>query len=216
LKSLYRFVGFLTQKTQNLKFQMIRIAGIAAVLIMAVLMTVAALKFPGHINPLVNWISDLGSSFYNPHGAFFFNMGCVIAGSLFFIFCFYLNTTYSKAVCSKRVLLYSQIAGFISGFSLVMVGLFSEDSPSWHGLFSATFFLSSLLFLILMNYNLRKDPKFKKLAYYGIIPISMDFLLIIFYILNTNLSAPIFEWFTGISYAFWILLLAYYSSDRVP
>ena len=37
-------------------------------------MTVAALKFPGHINPLVNWISDLGSSFYNPHGAFFFNM----------------------------------------------------------------------------------------------------------------------------------------------
>jgi hypothetical membrane protein len=195
---------------------MIRFTGIAAVLIMAVFMTAAVLKFPGHINPLVNWISDLGSSFYNPQGAFLFNMGCVIAGSLFFIFCFYLDTTYSKAVCSKGVLLCSQITGFASGFSLVMVGLFSEDSPSLHGLFSATFFLSSLIFLILMNYNLRKDLKLKKLAYYGMIPILMDFLLIIFYVLNTNLSTPIFEWLTGISYAFWILLLAYYSSDRVP
>lgn len=215
MKSLYRFVGFLTQKTQNLKFQMIRFVGIAAVLIMAVFMTAAVLKFPGHINPLVNWISDLGSSFYNPHGAFFFNMGCVIAGALFLIFCFYLKTTYSKAVCSKRVLLYSQILGFASGFSLVMVGLFSEDSPSLHGSFSATFFISSLLFLILMNYNLRKDSKLKKLTYYGMIPILMDFLLIIFYVLNTDLSVPIFEWFTGISYAFWIFLLAYYSPDRV-
>ncbi len=195
---------------------MIRFVGIAAVLIMAVFMTAAVLKFPGHINPLVNWISDLGSSFYNPQGAFLFNMGCVIAGALFLIFCFYLKTTYSRAVCSKRVLLYSQILGFASGFSFVMVGLFSEDSPSLHGIFSAIFFLSSLIFLILMNYNLRKDSKLKKLAYYGMIPISMDVLLIIFYILNTNPSTPIFEWLTGISYAFWILLLAYYSSDRVP
>lgn len=97
-----------------------------------------------------------------------------------------------------------------------MVGLFSEDIPSLHGLFSATFFLSSLIFLILMNYNLRKDPELKKLAYYGIIPISMDVLLIIFYILSTNFSAPIFEWLTEISYAFWILLLAYNSSDQGP
>lgn len=209
-------MGFLIQETQNLKFQIIRFTGIAAVLLMAIFMIAAAAKFSGQLNPLENWISDLGSSFYNPHGAFLFNLGSVIAGSLFLIFCSHINVTYASAVCSKRVLLYSQISGLASGFSLVMVGLFSEDIPSLHGLFSATFFISSLLFLILMNYNLRKDLKLKKLAFYGVIPILMDSLLVIFYMLNRNLPTPIFEWLTGISYAFWILLLAYHSPNSNP
>ena len=42
--------------------------------------------FPRIYNPLVNWMSDLGSYSKNPNGHIYFNIGCIISGIAMFPF----------------------------------------------------------------------------------------------------------------------------------
>lgn len=98
----------------------------------------------------------------------------------------------------------TQAAGFVSAFALVMIGVFSEDYPAQHGLWSGVFFLFNLIVLILANASLMTHPRFiRPIGYYGVLVALINLLFVA--ISNT----PILEWFTVFTALAYAGFLAY-------
>ncbi|MBP1945033.1 DUF998 domain-containing protein [Methanobacterium petrolearium] len=172
--------------------------GILAVFIFLILLFTAYLMFPGQYTPLENWMSDLGNMELNPQGAVFFNFGCIIAG--FILIPFFVSLSWLKREDDNKLLITTQILGFIAAIFLIMVGIFPENYPPWHWMWSALFFITLLIFLVLVTIFMWSHPLFpRSLVYYGFFVIIVDLYFITINIIPIWLPKPLLEWFSVIS-----------------
>jgi hypothetical membrane protein len=160
--------------------------------------------YPTPYNPVNNWLSDLGNSSYNPTGAIFYNVGCVLTGIALFPFFLGLYKWYTDETWRKISLIIAQTVGSLAAFSLMMIGVFSEDYGAIHHLWSEIFFLLNLIVLILVGVSLFTHPNyFKPIAYYGFVVAAINLLFVVAY------NAPLLEWFTVFTALGYVGLLVY-------
>jgi hypothetical membrane protein len=160
--------------------------------------------FPSAFSPVVNYLSDLGNSTFSPKGAWFYNAGCILTGLALFPFYAGLFKWYTAERRRKFLILAAQVVGVFSAFSLVMIGVFSEDSMAQHLFWSEAFFVFNLLELILANISLVTHPKFiKPIGYYGLAVAVVNLLFVVL------TSTPLLEWFTVFTALAYAGLLAY-------
>jgi hypothetical membrane protein len=160
--------------------------------------------FPTAFSPVVNYLSDLGNSTFNPTGAWFYNAGCILTGLALFPFYAGFYEWYTPERKRRLLMVATQVVGGLSAFSLIMIGVFSEDSIAQHLFWSELFFVLNLLVLVLANIALLTRPKFiKPIGYYGLVVAVVNLLFVI--LANT----PLLEWFTVFTALVYAALLAY-------
>ncbi|MGB9714172.1 MAG: DUF998 domain-containing protein [Candidatus Bathyarchaeales archaeon] len=180
------------------------IAGVAVIVFYCAFTFASWALYPTPYNPVDNWLSDLGNSTYNPSGAILYNLGCVLTGIALFPFFGGLYKWYTNDKGRRILLMITQAIGLFAAFSLIMIGVFSEDSGELHILWSSIFFLLNLLVLILMGVSLFTHPNYMKpIAYYGFIVAAINLLFILAY------NIPLFEWFTVFTALGYVGLLVY-------
>jgi len=160
--------------------------------------------FPPPFSPTVNYLSDLGNSSFSPNGAWFYNAGCILTGLALFPFYAGFYKWYTKEKRRKFLMVGTQVVGFLSALSLIMIGVFSEDTMAQHVFWSELFFVFNLLVLIFANIALLTHPKFiKPIGYYGLAVAVINLLFVIL------TSTPLLEWFTVFTALIYAGLLAY-------
>jgi hypothetical membrane protein len=180
------------------------IAGVAVIVLYCAFTFTSWALYPTPYSPVDNWLSDLGNSTYNPSGAILYNLGCVLTGIALFPFFGGLYKWYTSDKRRRILLMITQAIGLFAAFSLIMIGVFSEDSGELHILWSSIFFLLNLLVLILIGVSLFTHPNYMKpIAYYGFIVAAINLLFILAY------NIPLFEWFTVFTALGYVGLLVY-------
>jgi len=66
------------------KWLVLPVAGVLVILFYCAFTLTSIALFPRPVNPLNDWLSDLGNSSYSPRGAIFYNTGCVLTGIALF------------------------------------------------------------------------------------------------------------------------------------
>lgn len=91
-----------------------------------------------------------------------------------------------------------------AAFALIMIGVFSEDAGSLHGLWSDIFFMLNLIVLILIGASLFTHPRcIKAIPAYGFIVAIINLA----YVFTSN--TPLLEWFTVFTALAYVGLFAY-------
>ncbi|MFX0189047.1 MAG: DUF998 domain-containing protein [Candidatus Hodarchaeota archaeon] len=170
---------------------------------------------PSPISPLDNWLSDLGNSSYNPNGAIFYNIGCILTGSALFIFYIGMYKFYRKEIWHKILVITNQTVGICSGFALIMLGLYSEDFMEPHMIWAGLFFWLNLIVLILANIILLFHEDFMKpISIYGLSVAGINVIFVI--ITSFSVLIPLLEWitvFTALGYVGLIVFNIYRKLD---
>jgi len=160
--------------------------------------------YPTAFSPFNNWLSDLGNYGDNPNGAVFYNLGCILTGIIAIFFIFGLREWYTDDSFKKILLMFSQTVGFLSAIFLIMIGIFSEDSPPWHSIFSISFFASFSLFLFIFSLSVYTHEKFHTwIGALAIVVVMMDIAFAFQY--NETIS----EWIVVFSYISIVLLIGW-------
>lgn len=179
-------------------------AGVAVIVLYCAFTFTSWALYPTPYSPVDNWLSDLGNSTYNPSGAILYNLGCILTGIALFPFFSGLYKWYTNEKGRKILLMITQATGLLAALSLIMIGVFSEDSGELHSLWSSIFFALNLLVLILMGVALFTHPNYMKpIAYYGFIVAAINLLFVLVY------RIPLFEWFTVFTALGYVGLLVY-------
>lgn len=186
------------------KWALLPIAGVLVILFYCGFTLTSIGFFPRPVNPLNDWLSDLGNSTFNPQGAIFYNAGCILTGLALFPFFAGFHYWYTDEKWRKSLIVVTQSVGFIAAFSLMMIGVFSEDAGTIHHLWSLAFFIFNLLVLILANFALITHRKFiRAIGYYG-------FVVAVINLLFVGLSyTSILEWFTVFTALGYVAFLSY-------
>ena len=160
--------------------------------------------YPASYNPVTNWLSDLGNSARNPKGSILYNVGCVETGIALLPFFTGLNEWYTDEKRRKRAVVAAQVIGCATAFSLIMIGVFSEDYGWLHNLWSEVFFLLNLIVIVVLGVALFTHPRYlKAIAAYGFIVAAIN--LIFLFLPNT----PLLEWFTVFTALGYVGLISY-------
>jgi len=146
--------------------------------------------FPEPFSPMFNWMSDLGNVMYNPGGAIFFNLGCVLTSVVLVVF--FMGYSYWNLMSrNKNLLLVTCKAfGFFDAFTLAMLGIFNENMVAMHDLFSVMFFYGNMGFMIVTSITLLFHSRsLKGVSLYGFLVagVSMAFLVM-------PLAPRVIEW----------------------
>jgi hypothetical membrane protein len=187
-----------------LKWPISCIAGILVIIFYCAFTFTSWALYPISYNPVDNWLSDLGNSSSNPNGAIFFNAGCVLTGIALFPFFIGLYKWYTEEKWRKISLIITQTLGSLAAFSLMMIGVFSQDYGEMHHLWSAVFFVLNLVVLILAGVSLFTHPKYiRQIAYYGFTVAIINLIFVSVY------NIPLLEWLTVFTALGYVGLLAY-------
>ncbi|MFX1317112.1 MAG: DUF998 domain-containing protein [Promethearchaeota archaeon] len=179
-------------------------AGILVIGLYCVFTSTSLALFPPPFSAFDNWLSDLGNSSYNPNGAIFYNLGCILTGIMLFPFFIGLYKWYEDEMWHKVLMIIIQVIGSFSGLALIMIGAFSEDFPKPHIVWSGVFFYFNLIVLVLASLTLYFHPDFIKwIALYGTV-VAIINLLFVFFIIT-----PILEWFTVFTALGYVGLIVY-------
>lgn len=120
--------------------------GVVGPVVFMVLYTIAAVGDPEYVF-FRNYLSDLG---VGSHGAFF-NSACMIAGALTIPFALFgIRPALDGGIAANAAVSLTVIAGVF----LIMVGVFTEESPDMHTIASYGFFLSMLAALFCYSFTL--------------------------------------------------------------
>ncbi|MHA1297635.1 MAG: DUF998 domain-containing protein, partial [Promethearchaeota archaeon] len=173
------------------KYPIIILSGIAVIVFYCVFTFTSLALFPPPFSPLTNWLSDLGNSTYNPNGALFYNLGCILTGASLFPFFIGLYIWKFNELWNKILVYINQVIGCFAGFSLILIGVFSEDFIGPHIFWSNVFFETILFVLLITPIALFRHEKFIKwIAIYGIGVFIIDLIFVF------SINEPILEWFT--------------------
>jgi hypothetical membrane protein len=186
------------------RLRVLPIAGILVIVFYCAFTFTSIALFPRSVNPLNDWLSDLGNSSYNPTGAIFYNVGCILTGLALFPFFVGFYSWYTDERWRRSLIVITQVLGFIAALALMMIGVFSEDAGAIHHLWSIVFFVFNLLILILANVSLITHSKFvRPIGYYGFVVAAINLLFV-------GLAyAPILEWFTVFTALGYVAFLSY-------
>jgi len=203
---------------KEVKKYLIIFTGISIIVFYCFFTLISFIFYPLPYSPINNALSDLGCYNFNPKGAIFYNLGCILTGILLFPFFIGFYIWYRDKVWHKLLGYSFQILGGIFSINLIMVGIFSEDFPIQHSIFSIALFLSFLVVLILGSIFLGFHPEsIKIIIVYGIGVIIFNFIftfiifLTLFGVISLeSLSSFTFlEWFSIFTALGWVGLLVY-------
>ena len=171
----------------------------------------AFLNYPSNYKPSANWLSDLGNPEANPSGAYFYNLGCILASLILIVFYIGLIKWNNNNKKMKILLTIAQVMGIFSVFSLILAALFplGPYSPI-HSFWSAVLSVGIGFFLTFSATALLKHPVFKKwIAYYAFSAALVNFA----YGMSEVIGYRFFvgEWIAIGLFIFYILLIAYNS-----
>ncbi len=150
-------------------------SGLAAFVIFTVCTLTTVALYPTPYNPLYDWLSNLGNVKFNPVGAYFFNIGCILTGIVLVPFFISLKSLYQNVRCRKALIVIGQVAGIFTAIALIGVGIFSEAHIAEHMLAAGLLFKSLFILMIIFNITLfRHSVYMRALAYYGVLVIFID------------------------------------------
>ena len=132
-----------------MKWPISSVAGVAVIVLYCVFTFSSWALFSTTYSPIINWLSDLGNSSYDPRGAILYNLGCIWTGIALFPFFIGFYKWHTKETWRKISMMISQAVGCVAAFALIMIGVFSEDSGWLHSLWSEVFFLLNMIALVL-------------------------------------------------------------------
>jgi hypothetical membrane protein len=191
-------------KWNPLKWPVLCTAGVLVIVFYCVFTLTSWALYPAPYGPLTHYLSALGDRIDSPSGSVFYNAGCILTGSVVFIFYIGLYRWYTKEAWRKVALIVTQIIGMTSAIALVMIGVFPGDTGTPHMLASAIFFLLNFIVLILANISLITHQKFiKPIGFYGLA------LALLSLLLDFIVGGPIIEWFTVFGSLSYVGLLVY-------
>jgi hypothetical membrane protein len=196
----------------DMKLRISIISGFLTIIFYSAFTLIAWALFPNPATPLNHWLSDLGRlqvpadgspvwdpetlelftgpSQFNP-GAIWYNLGCIITGIT--LFPFFLGFTKLKESeqhkSSRRLIDGTIFVGFLSAFSLIMIGIFFEDWGDIHHFWTILFFGLMLVVKILAGIITWRKGFDKYVPIYGWVIIILDAIVIF-----TNNSFAVFEW----------------------
>jgi hypothetical protein len=171
------------------KYPISFVAGIGAIIIFWIFASISIALFPGIYNPFVNWMSDLGNSNLNPDGSVYFNIGIIITGIFLFPFFIGLYEWYIGGTRNKILTILTQFAGFCAAFSMIMLGIYPEDTPETHIFWAVSLFTLTILTFILPSIALYKYKFTRSIAKFGLSSTVLNLILWLFIF-------PILEWIT--------------------
>jgi hypothetical protein len=182
------------------KWALLPIAGVLVILFYCGFTLTSIAFFPRPVSPLNDWLSDLGNSTFNPHGAIFYNAGCILTGLALFPFFAGFYYWYTDEKWRKSLILVTQAVGFIS-----------EDAGAIHHLWSLVFFIFNLFVLILANVSLITHRKFiRPIGYYGLVVAVINLLFV-------GLAyTSLLEWFTVFTALGYVAFLSYNTFRASP
>lgn len=128
--------------------RVLKYTGIAAILAYIALTLVSHLQKPS-MGPLRNWLSDYGSPAQNPSGAFYYNLGCIIAAGLLIFFCIGMMS-WHRCAGKKFIVCYvcAEIGGIVAALSLIFASLIPIGTSSVHDLLSMINMIGMDFFLV--------------------------------------------------------------------
>jgi hypothetical membrane protein len=94
-----------------------------------------------------NALSDLGNTVTNGSVGYIYNAGLILSGALVFIF-----AALTLKVAPKKKFAVWTITLMISAFDLALVGIFSENTGSIHGVVSEVFFAMIVVTMLTFSY----------------------------------------------------------------
>jgi len=160
--------------------------------------------FPTPYSPVDNWLSDLGNYEYNPDGAILYNLGCVLTGAAGILFVWGLRVWHTEDRVRTLVIKAAQALGLAACVFLVCIGIFSEDFPPYHGIFSVAFFLTFGVFILVFVPSVFTHPRFMKfVGIFGIVSLGIDISFGAVY------GEPIMEWTTVFGFLILVGLLVF-------
>ena len=160
----------LTLGLNSVKWQISSISGILVIILYCAFTFSSRALYPTAYSPVTNWLSDLGNSTYNPHGAILYNLGCILTGIALFPFFIGLYKWYSEEKRFRKRLLVVQTIGCLAAFSLIVIGVFSENAGWIHNMWSEVFFVLNWIVLVLIGASLFNHPRYiKATSYYAFV-----------------------------------------------
>jgi hypothetical membrane protein len=184
------------------------VGGFLVIVIFLICTLASSMLYSVSYSPLNNWLSDLGNSKYNPKGHIFFEIGCILCGIAIILAVLGLVKWKTNSLKQNKLILQSQYCGGLMATALIMVGIFSEDYGIVHYIFASVFFVSLLIFMIILNSALKNHTSYIKLIwYYSIVSILTDFVFMFTRIIGLHIT--ILEWLAVFSGLIWIGLIGY-------
>nr|MDO8114407.1 hypothetical protein [Candidatus Sigynarchaeota archaeon] len=116
--------------------------------------------YPTAYSPMENWLSDLGNWRFNPKGALFYNLGCILTAIFEVLYMAGLSAWDLAKKWQKILLRIGQTSGFISAFCLFMGGIYSEDFWITHMILSEIHVIALGFFATFVSAALIIDPRF--------------------------------------------------------
>ena len=188
------------------KYSLTTISGILVILFYCVFTLVSWVFYPGPYSPITNYLSRLGNLNYSPFGGYFYNIGCILTGIALVPFFLSLKDWYTENIIQRVIMVIGQVLGVASGFALMAIGVFSENTGEPHMAASGDFFLLNFFVLIIIIIALFLNSKFNRLVgVYGLAVTlsSLGFAL--------TLGGPLIEWYTVFGSLIFVGLLAWNS-----
>ncbi|TFG04281.1 MAG: DUF998 domain-containing protein [Promethearchaeota archaeon] len=173
--------------------------GLASVILAFIFVTVSYLNFPGY-NMMDNDVSILG---IGPElSAIAFNVGLIVIGFVAIPFFIYLGRVVKKEADNPKLINRSVGLTILGCISLSLLGIFpvmNETMGIIHAGLALTFFLSSLINLVIFGKTILNDNRFPKIQSY----ISIFVACLIGLYIATRFS--IVEWLVFFALGFWMI-----------
>jgi hypothetical membrane protein len=188
------------------EYPLTTISGILVILFYCVFTLVSWVFYPGPYSPITNYLSRLGDLNYSPFGGYFYNIGCILTGIALIPFFLGLIDWHTENIIQRVIMVIGQLLGVASGFALMAIGVFSEDTGEPHITASGVFFLLNFFVLIIIIIALFLNSKFNRLVgVYGlaITLSSLGFAL--------TLRSALIEWYTVFGSLIFVGLVAWNS-----
>jgi hypothetical membrane protein len=192
------------------KWHISSISGVFVIILYCIFTFSSWASYPTTYSPVTNWLSDLGNSSHNPNGAILYNLGCIFTGIALFPFFLGLYKWYSEERRFRTRLLAVQTIGCLAAFSLIMIGVFSENAGWLHDMWSEVFFVLNLIVLVLIGAFLFTHPRYiKAISYYAFVVAAINVMFLV--LPNT----PLLEWFTVFTALGYVGLISYNMMEKL-
>jgi hypothetical membrane protein len=165
---------------------------------------ISYMNFPTAFSPLTNWLSDLGSSVQNPHGANFYNIGIIFTGIILIFFFIGLSAWRHENKIQNIMLALTQISGILGGIAMIMSAIFPIITGDIHSFWSASIYIflgTAFAFSAATLRYVSEVPRWMIIL--GILVALENFIWC------TILNIFIMEWITVVLFLVYIFVLGY-------